>query len=87
MTPEQLQYVKSLIALNRVKEKEIDDKAQEMERLQESIGTFTNAKVVVTGVVFPGTKISIGDVSMVVHGEMKYCKFIKLDGDVKMTAI
>ncbi len=87
VTPEQLQYVKSLIALNRVKEKEIDDKAQEMERLQESIGTFTNAKVVVTGVVFPGTKISIGDVSMVVHGEMKYCKFIKLDGDVKMTAI
>ena len=55
--------------------------------MQESIGTFTNAKVVVTGVVFPGTKISIGDVSMVVHGEMKYCKFIKLDGDVKMTAI
>ncbi len=87
VTPEQLQYVKSLIALNRVKEKEIDDKAQEMERLQESIGTFTNAKVVVTGVVFPGTKISIGDGSMVVHGEMKYCKFIKLDGDVKMTAI
>lgn len=87
VTPEQLQYVKSLVTLSRVKEKEINDKADEMEQLQESIGIFTNAKVVVTDIVFPGTKISIGDVSMVVHNEMKYCKFIKLDGDVKMTAI
>lgn len=87
VTPEQLQYVKSLEVLNKVKEKEIEDKALEMERLQESIGVYSNAKVIVTDTVFPGTKISIGDVSMVVHSEMKYCKFIKLDGDVKMTAI
>ena len=87
VTPEQLQYVKSLEVLNKVKEKEIEDKALEMERLQESIGVYSNAKVMVTDTVFPGTKISIGDVSMVVHSEMKYCKFIKLDGDVKMTAI
>ena len=82
-----MQYVKSLEVLNKVKEKEIEDKALEMERLQESIGVYSNAKVIVTDTVFPGTKISIGDVSMVVHSEMKYCKFIKLDGDVKMTAI
>lgn len=87
VTPEQLQYVKSLEALHKVKEKEIDDKAQEMERLQESIGTYSNAKVTVTDIVFPGTKITIADVSMVVHSEMKYCKFLKIDGDVKMTAI
>lgn len=87
VTPEQLQYVKSLEVLNKVKEKEIEEKAQEMEHLQESIGVYSNAKVMVTDTVFPGTKISIGDVSMVVHSEMKYCKFIKLDGDVKMTAI
>lgn len=87
VTPEQLQYVKSLEALNKVKEKEIEDKAQEMEQLQESIGVYTNAKVVVTDIVYPGTKIGIGDVSMVVHAQMKYCKFIKIDGDVKMTSI
>lgn len=34
VTPEQLQYVKSLEVLNKVKEKEIEDKALEMERLQ-----------------------------------------------------
>ena len=87
LTPEQLQYTKSLIALHKVKEKEIEDKAEEMEKLQESIGTYCNAQIIVTGVVFPGTKICIGDVSMVIQREAKYCRFIKEDGDVKLTAI
>lgn len=58
-----------------------------MEKLQESIGTYCNAQIIVTGVVFPGTKICIGDVSMVIQREAKYCRFIKEDGDVKLTAI
>lgn len=43
--------------------------------------------VVVTGDVFPGVKVCIGDVSMVVKSGMKYCRFIKEGGDVKMVAI
>ena len=87
LTPDQVQYMKSLIALNQVKSKEITEKVKEMDTMQDSIGTLASAQVVVTGVVFPGTKICIGDVSMVVQSDMQYCKFIKSEGDVKMTAI
>lgn len=79
--------MKSLIVLSQTKTKEVENKTNEMDELQDSIGNLTNAQVVVTGVVFPGTRICIGDVSMVVHAEMQYCRFIKAEGDVKMTAI
>lgn len=87
LSPEQIQYMKSLIALNQAKTKEIKDKTEEMENIQDSLVNTAGAQVVVTGIVFPGTRICIGDLSMVVHNEMQYCKFIKSDGDVKMTAI
>ena len=47
----------------------------------------SSAKVEVSGEVFAGTKICIGDVSMVVKNPMKFCKFVKQQGDVKMTAL
>lgn len=87
LSPEQIQYMKSLIALSRSKTKEVEAKTSEMDQLQDSIGNLAGAQVVVTGEVFQGTRICIGDVSMVVHSEMHYCRFIKADGDVKMTAI
>lgn len=87
LSPEQIQYMKSLIALSQVKAKEIEDKTEEVDKIQDSLGNTTGAQVIVTGVVFPGTRICIGDLSMVVHNEMQYCRFIKADGDVKMTAI
>ena len=87
LAPDQVQYMKSLIALSQLKKKEVEDKTTEMENMQDSLGSLTNAQVVVTGVVFPGTKIAIGDSSMVVQSEMQYCRFIRTGGEVKMTAI
>lgn len=87
LSPEQVQYMKSLIALNQLKKKEIEDKTQEMEDLQDSLASVTNAQVVVTGEVFQGTKIAIGDSSMIVPSEMQYCRFVRSGGEVKMTAI
>lgn len=87
LSQEQIQYMKSLIVLSKTKAKEVETKTNEMDALQDSIGNLANAQVVVTGIVFPGTRIGIGDVSMVVQTEMQYCRFIRADGDVKMTAI
>ena len=87
LSPDQIQYMKSLIVLDQAKKKEIEQKSKEMEEIQDSIGNLTSAQIVVTGIVFPGTRIGIGDVSMVVRSEMQYCRFIKADGDVKMVAI
>ncbi|MBR6771657.1 MAG: DUF342 domain-containing protein [Lachnospiraceae bacterium] len=87
LSPDQIQYMKSLIVLSKVKTREVEEKTEELERIQESFGSIVNASVVVTGVVFPGTKIGIGDVSMIVQKEAQYCRFIKSEGDVKLTAI
>ena len=46
-----------------------------------------NPSIIVSGEVYPGTRISIMDVSMVVKSTMKYCKFVRLQGDVKMVSI
>ena len=87
LSPDQIQYMKSLIALSQVKKKEVETKTAEMESMQDSLGNLTSAAVNVSGVVFPGTKICIGDSSMIVQSQMQYCKFIRTGGEVKMTAI
>lgn len=87
LSPEQIQYLKSLIALDQLKRKEREEKSAELDEIQDSLGHLTGAQIVVTGTVFPGTRICIGDLSMIVQGETQYCRFIRVDGDVKMTAL
>ena len=41
----------------------------------------------VKGEVYPGTTIIIGDSSMQVKNTYQYCRFERIDGDVKATAI
>jgi len=87
VTPEQLKHVQQLIATRAQKKDEITEATMRLEELDDIIVQGENPSVVVTGEVFPGTKICIMDVSMVVKDSMKYCKFIRSQGDVKMTAI
>ncbi|MGN1147467.1 MAG: FapA family protein [Lachnospiraceae bacterium] len=87
LSQEQLKYLTSILKLREQKMPELEKATKEMETLQEVIEQQSQAQVVVKGEVFPGVKIAIGDVSMVVQSSMKYCKFIKLRGDVKMVGI
>lgn len=87
LPPDQIQYLKSMIALDQMKTREVEEKTKEMEDIQSALSSRSTAQVIVTGTVFQGTRICIGDLSMVVQSEMKYCRFIVMDGDVKMTAI
>ena len=86
-TIEQLKYLTSILKLREQKLPELEKVTKEMDTLQEIIEQQAHAQVVVKGEVFPGTKIVIGDVSMAVQSNMKYCKFVKLRGDVKMVGI
>ena len=70
-----------------MKKKEIEAGIKEMSSLQLMLEGSATAKVEVTGEVFGGTRICISDVSMVTKNSMKYCKFIKQQGDVKMVAL
>lgn len=87
LSPEQLQYVQTLVEANQIKSKQTAEMVEEMEQLHEQMKGRNGACVVVRDTVHSGTKICIGDVSMTVQKETQYCKFIKSGGDVKMAPI
>ena len=87
LKPEQLKYLQDLIATEKLKKQEQESSIMRMKQLQVILDESANARVEVTGEVFGGTKICIADVSMVVKNSMSYCKFVKQQGEVKMTAL
>lgn len=84
LSPEQVQQVQSMAALNKQKTEAIAAANQELEVLQKQAGNPSEAVVRVKGEVYPGTRICIGDVSMVVQKNTHYCRFVRERGDVKM---
>lgn len=87
LSPEQLQYLQTLVEANQMKSKMVAENIEEMEQLQSSMKGKSGACVTVRDTVHPGTKICIGDVSMTVQKETQYCKFIKAGGDVKVAPL
>ncbi len=87
LKPDQMKYFQEMLQEEKRRKQEMESYIQEIESLQVILDESSNAKVEVSGEVFAGTKICIGDVSMVVKNSMKFCKFVKQQGDVKMTAL
>lgn len=90
MTTDQLLQVQKLAKLSQTLTEELKNITEEYTQIkeaQDNESATPKGQVIVTGDVYPGTKICIGDVSMVVKTGMKYCRFIKEAGDVKMVAI
>lgn len=87
LRPEQMKYLQTLAVSCKEKKEALKKDNEEMLELQEVLADCATAQVVVTGEVYGGTKICISDVSMIVKNSMKYCRFIKSQGDVKMTAL
>lgn len=84
---DQFAYIKNLYTLYKMKKKEIRQANKRLDELQAVLERSKNAAVTVTGEVYMGTRIVIGDVSMVVKGNMSYCKFVRERGDVRMKAL
>jgi hypothetical protein len=87
MLPDQIAQIQQLAAISKKSSERLAQCMQELEQYQHVLDADTQGQVIVTGDVFPGTKICIGDVSTTVKSSMKYCRFIKEAGDVKMAAI
>lgn len=81
---EKLKYIINLKQSRSQKTMILEKYMEEMRSLQELIENKNNAHVLVSGTVFPGVKIIISEVSMAVQSEIKYCRFVKRDGDVKL---
>ena len=55
--------------------------------LQNRISDSHRAEVVVMENAYPGTVISIGELSMVIKNTVKYSRFVIADGVVKITSV
>lgn len=84
---EQFAYIKNLYTLYNMKKKENKKAVKLLDELQEIVENSKNAAVTVRGDVYAGTRIVIGDVSMVVKSNVSYCKFVRERGDVRMKGL
>lgn len=87
LSPEQIQQIQSMAALNKEKTEAVAAANKEIEELQRQTVGSSETMVCVKGEVYPGTRICIGDVSMVVQKTTHYCRFIRERGDVKMAPL
>lgn len=87
MSAEQLKNVQNLMKMRVEKKKELSMIEMELDELDEILTESKNPSVEVEEEVYPGTKICILDVSQVIKSVVKYCRFIRSEGDVKMTAL
>lgn len=84
---DQKMYMQSVLESTREKKAELESMLVELDSYEDVMGASDSAKIEVTGDVYAGTKICISDVSMVVKSTMTYCRFAKVQGDVRMTSL
>ena len=87
LTPEQLKYVQSLIKANQQQTELVEKGTAELEELQKQLIRSEGRGIIVRGTIHPGTKLCIGDASMVVQKSAQYCRFIRERGEIKMASI
>lgn len=87
LSTDQLIQIQKLAKTNKEQTERLAVCMEALNKYQAAGDAETQGTVTVTGDVYPGVKICIGDVSMAVKSSMKYCRFIKEAGDVKMVAI
>lgn len=87
LSAEQIDNIRGLAAI-------VKDKAREQRELQEELKEITlllsdehRASVTVRDVVHQGVKINISDVSKIIKEPVRYCRFIKDRGDVRVVGI
>lgn len=81
-TPEQLKYVQSLAEANKQKSEAIEANTKLLDELQKQATNMDGVMVAVKGEAHPGSKICIGEVSVVLQKTAHYCRYVKERGEV-----
>ena len=84
---DQKMYIQTVMTEDKEAKENLAAYQEEYDELEDDLSASVASVVEVSGDVYAGTKICISDVSMVVKNTMTYCKFKKMDGDVKMTSL
>lgn len=87
LRPEQTKTLHEMIQMESQLKEMIERDTEEYKNIQAMMEESNAAHVEVTGEVYAGTKISISDSSMVVKTGMKYCRFVRDHGEVKMAPL
>ena len=87
LSEEQLDNVKNIYNLSKIKLKEQRDLKSEQDELGLAMETDKDASIRVTDIVYPGTQIVISDVSKMIKESVQHCKFVKSQGNVKMLGL
>ncbi len=87
MHQDQIKYIQNLTIENKQKSAELENAMVELEELQKIYELSAGAQILVTGDVYAGTQICIGDLSMAVKSSLSYCKFVKQQGEIKMMGL
>lgn len=84
--PDQMKYIKSLAVMNQQMTALIEKDKEEILILDAAMETEGQACVCVSDEAYAGTRISIGDASLVLKNSVKYCRFIRERGNIRITA-
>jgi hypothetical protein len=84
MNAAQMQQMQNLAATRKAKMDENYDIQLRLDELEDMIDLNEDPVIIVQGEVYPGTKITVSDVSMFVKSEISYCRFVREMGDVRM---
>ncbi|MCR5251171.1 MAG: FapA family protein [Lachnospiraceae bacterium] len=87
MTPEQVKQVQALAANIKTTQEKIVQDNEELENLKELMQEGSEASVEVKGEAYQGVIIAISDVSMIIKDTVKYCRFVREKGDVRIAAL
>lgn len=87
LPPDQVQQATQIAQEIKQKQEQMKEASLEIKKMHDLLYNNSSACVVVTGEVYAGTKIVISESSMIVRDTMQYCRFVKQQGDVKMTSI
>ena len=87
MGPDQIKQLQNVATTIKASQEAFTAANAELEELKQQMAEGENASVEVSGEVYPGVVIAISDVSMIIKNVVKYSRFIKSKGDVRITAL
>lgn len=83
LSPEQMQYVQSLMQAGKQIEQQLMDYDDELASLEDLMNTNDEATIMVRDTAFAGTRIVIGEDSVTLKGDTKFCRFKRIGAEIK----
>jgi len=83
----QLKYIKSVAKLVEDKTAEMEQMNARMEKMRVMLDVQRMSEIVINDEIYPSTTIIIGDASKTLQTSYHYCKFVREQGEIKMSPL